>query len=160
MDLVVLEMVTYHGIALGFIAMSLQIHPDKGKSSGDMTGAKSGALIVSSYLIQAIAGLMITLFLAYTFMPDLFKAAGILLPMGYGQGRARRTTSAVPMRRWDSRRAELRPVTGGFRLSRGLHRGRHCPERLIRRGRVQRIRHDEISGSVTVETFRTQEKSP
>ena len=31
-------------------------------------------------------GLIITLGLADTFKPNLFKAAGSLLPMGYGQG--------------------------------------------------------------------------
>ena len=82
----ILEMLVYHGIALGFIAMSLRVPAEKQSSSGDLTGLKSGAVIVSTYLIQGITGLLISLFLAYTFMPGLFKAAGLLLPMGYGQG--------------------------------------------------------------------------
>ena len=82
----IMEMLVYHGIALGFIAMSLRVPADQKESNGDLTGLKSGAVIVSTYLIQGITGLLITLFLAYTFMPDLFKAAGLLLPMGYGQG--------------------------------------------------------------------------
>ena len=81
-----MEMLVYHGIALGFIAMSLRV-PDKlSEKQGELTGLKSGAIIVSSYLVQGVTGLLITLFLAYTFMPSLFKAAGLLLPMGYGQG--------------------------------------------------------------------------
>ena len=82
-----MEMITYHGIAIGFIAMSLQV-PDKpaGKKKTDFTAAKSGALIVSTYLFQAVIGLAITVALAYTVMPGLFKASGIILPMGYGQG--------------------------------------------------------------------------
>ena len=81
-----MEMLVYHGIALGFIAMSLRV-PDKlSEKQGALTGLKSGAIIVSSYLVQGVTGLLITLFLAYTFMPSLFKAAGLLLPMGYGQG--------------------------------------------------------------------------
>ena len=51
-----------------------------------MIGSKSGALIVSTYLVQALTGLVISLVLAYTVMPDLFKASGILLHMAYGQG--------------------------------------------------------------------------
>ena len=82
----IMETLVYHGIALGFIAMSLRVPPEKQKDSGDLTGLKSGAVIVSTYLVQAVAGLAITMLLAYTFMPDLFKAAGLLLPMGYGQG--------------------------------------------------------------------------
>lgn len=82
----ILEMTTYHGIAIGFIAMSLRIPNREEKNDGGLTGAKSGALIVSTYLVQALIGLVISLALAYTVMPGLFKASGILLPMGYGQG--------------------------------------------------------------------------
>lgn len=60
--------------------------PEKDTSDTPLVGAKSGALIVGTYLIQAVAGLIITMTLAYTFMPDLFKASGVLLPMAYGQG--------------------------------------------------------------------------
>ena len=87
MDLELLEMLTYHGIAIGFIAMSLRVpKPDENRDDGAMTGAKSGALIVSTYLVQALMGLAITLLLGVLFMPGLFKASGILLPMGFGQG--------------------------------------------------------------------------
>ena len=79
------EMLVYHGIALGFIAMSLRV-PVREAAGGDLTGLKSGAVIVSTYLIQGVFGLMITLLLSYTLMPGLFKGAGLLLPMGYGQG--------------------------------------------------------------------------
>ena len=79
------EMLVYHGIALGFIAMSLRV-PVREAAGGDLTGLKSGAVIVSTYLIQGVFGLMITLLLSYTLLPGMFKAAGLLLPMGYGQG--------------------------------------------------------------------------
>ena len=81
-----METLVYHGIALGFIAMSLRVPPESTKSASDLTGLKSGAVIVSTYLVQGVTGLVITLALGYTFMPGLFKAAGLLLPMGYGQG--------------------------------------------------------------------------
>ena len=86
LDGAIMETLVYHGIALGFIAMSLRVPAQKQSAGGDLTGLKSGAVIVSTYLVQGITGLIITLFLAYTFMPGLFKAAGLLLPMGYGQG--------------------------------------------------------------------------
>ncbi len=85
-DTSVMEILVYHGIALGFIAMSLRVPDDRTSPGGDLTGLKSGAVIVSSYLVQGISGLLITLTLGYTLMPDLFKAAGLLLPMGFGQG--------------------------------------------------------------------------
>jgi ESS family glutamate:Na+ symporter len=81
-----LEMLVYHGIALGFIAMSLRVPVEKGPGKGDLIGLKSGAVIVSTYLVQGIVGLLITLLLGYTLMPGLFRAAGLLLPMGFGQG--------------------------------------------------------------------------
>ena len=80
------EMLVYHCIALGFIAMSLRTVKQTKEKTGDLTGLKSGALIVSTYLVQAVTGLVISLALAYTFMPGLFRASGLLLPMGYGQG--------------------------------------------------------------------------
>ena len=81
-----MEILVYHCIALGFIAMSLRTTKEGTEKKGDLTGAKSGALIVSTYLIQGIIGLVITITLAFTFMPDFFMAAGIILPMGFGQG--------------------------------------------------------------------------
>ena len=81
-----MEILVYHCIALGFIAMSLRTTKEGNEKKGDLTGPKSGALIVSTYLIQGIIGLVITITLAFTFMPDLFMAAGIILPMGFGQG--------------------------------------------------------------------------
>ncbi|HPK34658.1 MAG TPA: hypothetical protein PKX70_02465, partial [Oscillospiraceae bacterium] len=80
-----LETITYHGIAIGFIALSLRV-PKIDNKNEKMVASKSGALIVSSYLFQAMIGLIVSIALAYTVMPDLFKASGILLPMGYGQG--------------------------------------------------------------------------
>ena len=81
-----MEMLVFHGIALGFIAMSLRMPDEKRQTASNLTGLKSGAVIVSTYLVQGITGLLISLLLSYTLMPELFKAAGILLPMGYGQG--------------------------------------------------------------------------
>ena len=80
-----LETLVYHCIALGFIAMSLRTVDTSGEKKAS-AGAKSGAAIVGSYLIQGLTGLVITILLSLTVKPGLFKAAGLLLPMGYGQG--------------------------------------------------------------------------
>ena len=80
-----LELITYHGIAIGFIAMSLRVKREKTTDTYKIA-VKSGALIVSTYLVQAITGLVISLFLVLTFMPQFFPASGILLAMGFGQG--------------------------------------------------------------------------
>ena len=80
-----LETITYHGIALGFIALSLRI-PSEKSGTDRLTAPKTGALIVSYYTIYGVIGLIISLGLAYTILPDFFKASGILLAIGYGQG--------------------------------------------------------------------------
>ena len=85
-DTQLMEMLVYHGIALGFIAMSLRVPPEKEANKGDLTAFKSGAVIVSTYMVQGVTGLVITMLLGYTLMPTLFKASGLLLPMGFGQG--------------------------------------------------------------------------
>lgn len=85
-DEYMMETLVFHGIALGFVAMSLRVPVSKNENSNKLTGLKSGAIIVSTYLVQGITGLIITILLSYTLLPGLFKAAGLLLPMGYGQG--------------------------------------------------------------------------
>ena len=81
-----MEILTYHGIALGFIAMSLRVPDVRNKSSEGKVGLRSGAVIVSTYMVQGVTGLIITVLLSLTVMKGLFPASGLLLPMGYGQG--------------------------------------------------------------------------
>jgi len=85
-DGALLEMLVYHSIALGFIAMSLRTAGSDGAPASKGVGFKSGAIIVGTYLVQGVMGLAITLLLSWTVMPDMFQAAGLLLPMGFGQG--------------------------------------------------------------------------
>lgn len=84
-DAEIMEILVYHGIALGFIAMSLRV-TNKQANQSDHAALKSGVIIVSSYMVQGVIGLLISITLGYTLMPGLFKASGLLLPMGFGQG--------------------------------------------------------------------------
>ena len=79
-----LEMITYHTLALGFIAGSLK--SNGGKLSGKRTAEifNTGVTTVSTYLLQAVVGFAITLVAAMA-VPGLLNAAGILLPFGYGE---------------------------------------------------------------------------
>ena len=54
----IMEILVYHGIALGFIAMSLRVPEPNRNKAEKLTGVKSGALIVSTYMVQGVAGLM------------------------------------------------------------------------------------------------------
>jgi len=80
-----LETITYHTLALGFIASTFK--SGKGKLTRQRTGEifNTGVTTVSTYLLQAVFGLLIGLIVTL-FVKDFFPAAGVLLPFGYGQG--------------------------------------------------------------------------
>lgn len=79
-----LEAITYHALALGFIAIALKIKPKSQENKSVIV--ETGAITVSTYLIQGIIGLIITVGLSLTLFKGLFPAAGIILPLGFGQG--------------------------------------------------------------------------
>ena len=80
-----LELITYHMLALGFTASALK------SSGGKMTRERSveifntGLTTVSTYLLQALVG-MIVCIIGAIFLKDLLEAAGLLLALGFGQG--------------------------------------------------------------------------
>ena len=80
-----MEKLTYHCLGLGFIALSLKAGV-KTKDENRLVVLDSGLITVNTYLVQAIIGLCITILLSVTVMKNLFPAAGLLLPMGFGQG--------------------------------------------------------------------------
>ena len=81
-----LGVITYHALALGFIAIGLR-EVEKNKETGKAIGRpiKSGLFIVCNYVLQGILGLVITIGLSFVFT-KVAPYAGVLLPMGYGQG--------------------------------------------------------------------------
>lgn len=81
----VLEIITYHTLALGFIATSLKTSDKKLTKERNIEIFNTGVTTVSSYLLQAVFGLGITIIVSLI-VKDFFPAAGILLPFGYGQG--------------------------------------------------------------------------
>lgn len=79
-----MEILTYHCLGLGFVAMSLKSSIKK--KEGNNKVIDTGIITVNGYLVQGIIGLGITLVLSITLFKDLFFASGLLLPMGFGQG--------------------------------------------------------------------------
>lgn len=80
-----LEIITYHALALGFIATAFKSSQVK-KSRQRLTEIfNTGVTTVSTYLLQGILGLAICIIVTFV-VPDFFPAAGLLLPFGYGQG--------------------------------------------------------------------------
>lgn len=80
----ILEVITYHALALGFIATAFKPDGAKLTKKRSVEVFDTGVTTVSTYLLQGSLGLAITILI-----PSLvggFKAAGLILPFGYGQG--------------------------------------------------------------------------
>lgn len=156
-----LETVTYHALALGFIAQSLRI-PEKQEDDGNLTGLKSGALIVSTYMVQVVLGLVISLGLAHTVKPDFFKAAGVLLAMAYGQGPGQANNVGGTY--------EAMGMLGGKSFGLSLAAAGYLCACIVgviylnilnRKGLIRRAENkDPVSGSVTVEVFQNENEIP
>lgn len=80
-----LEIITYHALALGFIASTFTTSEGKLTKQRTTEIFNTGVTTVSTYLLQAVVGLGITIVAAMV-IEGFFSAAGILLPFGYGQG--------------------------------------------------------------------------
>lgn len=80
-----LEIITYHTLALGFIASTFNSSDGKITAKRATEIFNTGVNTVSTYLLQAVVGFGISL-IACIFVKDFFPAAGVLLPFGYGQG--------------------------------------------------------------------------
>ena len=91
----IMELITYHMLGLGFVAVALKKSPKKEKNQ-TMTVIDSGAITVGGYLVQAVVGLGITtiLYLVYRYgttnlgwnKNPIMWFSGLLLPLGFGQG--------------------------------------------------------------------------
>ena len=80
-----LEVITYHALALGFIASSFKSTGSKLTKKRSAEIFNTGVTTVATYLLQGILGLGITIICTFI-IKDFFAAAGVLLPFGYGQG--------------------------------------------------------------------------
>lgn len=80
-----LEIITYHTLALGFIASTFSDASASFNRKRQVEFFNTGITTVATYLMQAILGMGITI-LAACLLKDFFPAAGVLLAFGYGQG--------------------------------------------------------------------------
>jgi len=86
-----MNVITYHALAFGFIAIGFVSRNKKKVKDG--SAVKSGLLIASSYMLQGIVGLAASIILANVFIAlgggfSISNApyAGIILPLAFGQG--------------------------------------------------------------------------
>lgn len=82
----IMEILTYHCLAIGFIAMTLRKSGKIEKGKGKVKDViNSGITTVNTYLLQGIIGIAVA-FVASFFIPKILKASGLLLSFGFGQG--------------------------------------------------------------------------
>ena len=95
-----MEMMTYHALGLGFVAMALKNKKIKSATT-TLKVIETGAVTASTYIVQGLVGLLITipLFLWWN-NRDFFYASGLLLPMGYGQGPGQALNFGVTYSDW------------------------------------------------------------
>lgn len=93
-----LELITYHCLALGFIASAFKSSKGKMTKKRTVEIFNTGVTTVATYLLQAVLGMAISLIAALV-VKDFFKAAGILLPFGYGQGTGQAMNTALSLKR-------------------------------------------------------------
>ncbi|MCR5174404.1 MAG: hypothetical protein K6C09_07250 [Oscillospiraceae bacterium] len=80
-----LEILTYHCLAIGFVAMTLRKSSRKNSKGRTAEVFNTGLITVNTYLMQAILGIIITIIASF-FLPTLIKCSGLLLAFGFGQG--------------------------------------------------------------------------
>ena len=83
-----MQVITYHCLAIGFAAMSLKTEKATVKTSGTQV-VEFGALQGGTYMLQAFVGLAITIvFFLLTRHSEKVTSyiGGLLLPLGFGQG--------------------------------------------------------------------------
>lgn len=78
-----MEIVTYHCLAIGFIALALKRGKEQNKAPVK-TILETGVLQGAVYSMQAVVGLIVTIILCVTL--GFFPGGGVLLALGFGQG--------------------------------------------------------------------------
>jgi len=98
-----MQVITYHALAIGFIAMTLKI-VQKDRKISTLKVIQNGVLEGGTYMLQAVLGLVTVLIFFWAgYKVDgekIFYDSGILLPLAFGQGPGNAMT-------WDLKFSEL-----------------------------------------------------
>ncbi len=84
-DARVMQIITYHALGIGFIAMTLKSAEKVKNQKLGLLSVQNGFLTGGTYMLQAVVGMGISL-LFFAAGSGLFYDAGVILPLGYGQG--------------------------------------------------------------------------
>ena len=81
-----LEIITYHSLALGFIATTFKPASKKLSKKRATEVFNAGITTVSTYLLQAVLGMTITMIAVWLGVGGIKRFGGVLLAFGFGQG--------------------------------------------------------------------------
>ena len=80
----IMQIITYHALAIGFAAMAFKTAKKSNKASLLHT-IQNGALTGGTYMLQGALGIIVSL-IFFWLGTNMFYDAGALLPLGFGQG--------------------------------------------------------------------------
>ena len=81
----IMQIITYHSLAVGFIASTLKIVENNKKKAPIKESIQNGAITGGTYMLQAVFGILVSL-IFFWIGSTFFYDAGVLLPLGFGQG--------------------------------------------------------------------------
>lgn len=173
----VLEIITYHALALGFVATAFKPVKEKLSKKRSTEVFNSGLTTVSTYLLQAVIGLSVTIIAVLIGAKSLglTNYAGIILAFGFGQGTGQamnfgqqyETINAV-----DPNAANY--VAGADVLAHGVDFGLSIASlgfvsaaiggviflNILRKRSRRRMRNDDFAETVTMEKIQTSKEIP
>ena len=81
----IMKIVTYHALAIGFIATTLKVTSKEKKSGIGSLSIQNGLITGTTYMLQAVFGI-ITVFIFVWLGTKISDKSGIILPLAFGQG--------------------------------------------------------------------------
>ena len=80
-----MEIITYHTLGIGFIALAFKTAKESQKTS-TKTVVETGLVTGAVYLLQAFIGLAVTITMVLLSFDQVIPGGGVLLALGFGQG--------------------------------------------------------------------------
>ena len=84
-DKEIMKIITYHALAIGFIAMTLKVANKDNKKGIGTLSIQNGLITGATYMIQAVFGIL-TVLIFFWGGAKIAEKSGIILPLAFGQG--------------------------------------------------------------------------
>ena len=107
----IMKIVTYHALAIGFIAMTLKVSSKEKKSGIGSLSIQNGLITGATYMLQAVFGI-ITVFIFVWLGAKISDKSGIILPLAFGHHAAVPFAAPYHQRRCLGRRRHPSPARG------------------------------------------------